>query len=196
MNTSSSWTFKLCTLLWGKNKIYIRGTSGPQNQLFCCTLFVPIWVHYFLFEVHPNRHIFLWCKYMCILKLPKYDSRWDNSGDLSQICLSLPHSVFYLIRRFCWKIKYMHTCVYIYVCFQDTFFQPLSDIPLTHSLSKSMHPTVSFSRIWHHLSKSLCIINRFQLCQEEKYYPHSTDWKLKHHWVYMIHLRLNRSCLK
>lgn len=131
---------------------------------------------------------------MFILKLAEYDSLWENSGDLSRICLSLPHSLFYVIKRFCWKIKYVCMCVCIY--FQDTFFQLLSGIPLSHSLSKSMNPPVSFSWIWHHLSKSLCIINRFQLCQEEKYYPHLTDWKLKHHWVYMIHLRLSRSCLK
>lgn len=108
LHTSSSWTFSLCTLLWGKNKTYIQWTSDPQPQLFCCTLLFECKSTYRLIDI-----IFLWCKIMCILKLPKYDSQWENSGTLSQICLSLSHSVFYVIRRFCWKNKYMCMCVYV-----------------------------------------------------------------------------------
>lgn len=89
-----------CTLLF----LSVCTTSYPKS---------PLIDHFFFF---------LWCKIMCTLTLPKYDSQWENSGYLSQICLSLPHSVFYVIRRFCWKIKYMCMCVYIYVYFQDIFF--------------------------------------------------------------------------
>lgn len=66
--------------------------------------FVPICVHYLLSKVYTKEY-FLHDKMMCTLNLDEYDSHCKYPGDLSRFCLSLPYSVFYVIKRFCCKIK-------------------------------------------------------------------------------------------